>query len=239
MDSSDRCEFVCVGYNLWIHNPIYGLAGDFQNLYCRHTILLITGSGVLGGSTLLIFFFCPETAYERPAASNIDISGTIACPTPETVHKPHETEEPWTFGERLRPWRGIESNVSLLRLIINPILLAILPPVLFSFITGLSWSWFSVLLGVTADIYGSPPYNFTVFQIGLLFIGGVVVSIFAFISGPMNDWMCKFLARRNQGIYEPEVRFILIEIADNSSDLRRWSSVWFLAGWDFLVWGYP
>jgi hypothetical protein len=72
-------------------------------------------------------------------------------------------------------------------------------------VAGLSWSWLSVLFGITALIYGSAPYNFSVFQIGLLFIGGVAVSLLAFISGPLSDWTCKFLARHNRGIYEPEV----------------------------------
>jgi hypothetical protein len=66
-------------------------------------------------------------------------------------------------------------------------------------------AWFSVLAGVSALIFGSPPYNFSVEQLGLLCIGGVVASLLGFSAGPLNDWLCKVMARRNNGIYEPEV----------------------------------
>jgi hypothetical protein len=114
-------------------------------------------------------------------------------------------EEPWTFRERIKLWRGSESDEALLKIIFRPIPLSILPPVMFSFITGLSSSWFSVLLGVSALIYGSAPYNLSVSQLGFLFIGGVPVALLGFIAGPINDWACKFMARHNHGIYEPEV----------------------------------
>lgn len=174
----------------------------------------------LGLSTFLLFFFCPETAYQRPASSNIDLNGVIPPPLPpDPDDKSFEIkEEAWTFRQNLRPWRGIESDEHLLQIILRPIPLSILPPVLFSFVVGLSWAWLSVLFGVTALIYGSQPYNFTVFQIGLLYIGAMVVSLMAFISGPLNDWACKFLARRNRGTYEPEVTSPHLRSADISFD---------------------
>jgi len=148
--------------------------------------------------------------------------------------KPAEKEAPLTFHERIKLWRGAETEEPLLNIIFRPIPLSILPPVVFSFITGLSSSWFSVLLGVSAFIYGSAPYNLSVSQLGLLFIGGVPVSILGFIAGPMNDWTCKFMARRNRGIYEPEVRHphysdLLTLVPSHNDDL----DVRFLRGWIF------
>lgn len=32
------------------------------------------------------------------------------------------------------------------------------------------------------------------------------------ISGPLNDWICLSLARRNRGIYEPEFRLVLMVV---------------------------
>jgi hypothetical protein len=188
---------------------------------------LIPGAGALGASTLLFFFFCPETNYRRPPSSNIDLTGTITGPALEDVgpsighldekwgnettrgkrtpEDEKEEEAPLTFRERIKMYRGVESDDGLFTIIFRPVPLSLIPPVLFSFVAGLSWSWLSVLFGITALIYGSPPYNFSVFQIGLLFIGGVAVSILAVISGPLSDWICKFMARHNRGIYEPEV----------------------------------
>lgn len=56
-----------------------------------------------------------------------------------------------------------------------------------------------------------PPYNFTASQIGLLglpsFIGTLLGAI---VTGPTSDWMILRLAKRNGGIYEPEMRLWLI-----------------------------
>jgi hypothetical protein len=219
---------------------------------------LTAGSGALGASTLLFFFFCPETNYRRPASSNIDLTGTVMGPsledrgastghldekwgdqtTPGNLPPSDEKweEAPLTFRERIKVYRGVESDDSLLAIIFRPIPLSLLPPVLFSFVAGLSWSWLSVLFGITALIYGSE-YNFSVSQIGLLFIGGVAVSILAFISGPLSDWTCKFLARHNRGIYEPEVPKCPKAVSDGSSDLYRWFLVSSLERWDFSVSG--
>jgi hypothetical protein len=171
---------------------------------------LTAGAGALAASTLLFFFFCPETNYRRPVSSNIDLTGIVSRQSLDNLGSldrldEKQEEPPLTFRERIRVFREIESDESLFTIIFRPIPLSLLPPVLFSIVAGLSWSWLSVLFGITALIYGSAPYNFDTFQIGLLFIGGVVVSILAVISGPVNDWSCKFLARHNRGIYEPEV----------------------------------
>jgi predicted exporter len=71
--------------------------------------------------------------------------------------------------------------------------------------TGLSNAWLSVIVGILALIFGSSPYNLSVRQLGMFGIGGLVASLLAFTAGPLNDWICKFMARRNKGIYEPEV----------------------------------
>jgi MFS family permease len=52
-----------------------------------------------------------------------------------------------------------------------------------------------------------PPYNFNSTQIGLMnlapFIGNTLGSL---ICGPLSDWTILRLAKRNNGIYEPEMR---------------------------------
>lgn len=55
------------------------------------------------------------------------------------------------------------------------------------------------------------PYNFGAAQIGLIglpsFIGTLVGAM---ASGPLSDWMILYMAKRNNGIYEPEMRLWLI-----------------------------
>lgn len=166
--------------------------------------------------TALIFFFGPETAYRRASGLNLDL-GDYEQKIEEQKRDAQKLDEqklsdsndmfesPWTFREQLHPWRGIESDDNLFNIIFRPLPLLLFPQVLYAFVTGLSMAWFSVLAGVSALVFGSPPYNMTVEQLGLLCIGGVVAAILGFSAGPLNDWLCKIMARRNNGIYEPEV----------------------------------
>ena len=194
---------------------------------------LITAAILFGIHIPLLYFFCPETCYRRAADLNIDL-GTIShakeleavrvekTTGTETLDKTATqleaqladqhgaNEPPWTKWEELRVWRGIESDDNLLKIIIRPFPMLLFPQVLYAFITyGLTTSWLIVLGSVAALIFGAPPYNFSVGNIGLLGIAGLIVSILGFIAGPINDYLCKFLARRNNGIYEPEVTSIV------------------------------
>ena len=128
-------------------------------------------------------------------------------------------ERPWTFWEQLRPWRGIESEDNIFLAIIRPLPLLLFPQVFYAFLTyGLSWSWLSVVVRVYALIFGGPPYNMSVSAIGLSFgLGALIASFLGFIAGPMNDFLCKFMARRNEGTYEPEVFLSGVAIFINDS----------------------
>jgi hypothetical protein len=169
-----------------------------------------TGTVLLGVETLLIFFFCPETTYRRSDDLNIDLGTANKIKHSDEVNSKkempeRESEAPLTLFQRLRPWRGIESEENLFKIIIRPLPLLLFPQVMYSFITGLSNAWISVLAGIFSLIFGSPPYNFSVEQIGLIGIGALIASLLGFIAGPLSDRLCKFMARRNNGIYEPEV----------------------------------
>jgi hypothetical protein len=153
---------------------------------------------------LLIFFFCPETAYRRSDNFNIDL-GTVDRTLNSEKETLEEVDAPWTFWQQLRPWRGVESSDHLWKIVIRPFPLLLFPQVAYAFFTGLSNAWLSVIIGILALIFGSSPYNLSVRQLGMFGIGGLVASLLAFTAGPLNDWICKFMARRNKGIYEPEV----------------------------------
>ena len=56
-----------------------------------------------------------------------------------------------------------------------------------------------------------PPYNFDAAQIGLMSLPAWIGSTLgALIVGPLSDWLIIVLARRNHGIYEPEMRLWVI-----------------------------
>ena len=68
-------------------------------------------------------------------------------------------------------------------------------------------SWFNVLLGTTALIFGAEPYNFSANMIGLTNIASLIgTTAGCLISGWLNDNLATWHARRNDGIKEPEAR---------------------------------
>jgi len=72
-------------------------------------------------------------------------------------------------------------------------------------------TWIVVFSVVNATIFTRPPYNFSVSQTGLISISPFIMTIIGeVIAGPLNDWICLFLAKKNHGIYEPEFRLVLM-----------------------------
>lgn len=58
------------------------------------------------------------------------------------------------------------------------------------------------------------PYNFSVSQTGLISLSPFIMTIIGeVVSGPLNDWICVYLTKKNKGIYEPEFRLPLMAVA--------------------------
>lgn len=78
---------------------------------------------------------------------------------------------------------------------------------------GVALSWYSILTVSNATYFPQAPYNFSLTGVGLLnlspFIGCVLASLF---SGPLSDWSILWFAKRNKGVYEPEMRLYIIVI---------------------------
>jgi hypothetical protein len=86
------------------------------------------------------------------------------------------------------------------------------PSVLWStVIYSCSVGWLLLISNTMSMIFRTKDaYNFTVFQTGLLyispFIGGILGTALA---GKISDIVVKAMARRNNGVYEPEFRLIM------------------------------
>jgi MFS family permease len=76
-----------------------------------------------------------------------------------------------------------------------------------SCVYGVMLAWSTVMVTVLSSYMTLPPYNFNSAQIGLMslpsFIGTTLGSL---VIGPLSDWSILYLAHRNKGIYEPEMR---------------------------------
>jgi len=70
---------------------------------------------------------------------------------------------------------------------------------------------FSVVNGV---IFLEDPYFFTISQVGLISLSPFILTVIGeLISGPLNDWICVYLTKKNRGIYEPEFRLPLMGVS--------------------------
>lgn len=94
------------------------------------------------------------------------------------------------------------------------IILSTFPAVMFTSLQyGAGLSWLINMSVTIAIIFPYPPYNFTSAQVGYLglgpFIGNILGSIY---SGYLADRSIVWLAKRNKGYYEPEMRLYLLHL---------------------------
>lgn len=91
----------------------------------------------------------------------------------------------------------------------NPfIILFTFPAITYTALTyGSLLAWFAVTTSVQATYLFGPPYNFSAAGVGLMNIAPFIGTIPAmWVGGHLNDKSIIWLARRNGGIYEPEMR---------------------------------
>lgn len=89
------------------------------------------------------------------------------------------------------------------------------PAVIYSgLMVGLSLSWFNVVNGILPTVLGSEPYNFDPNMIGIFYIAAVIgVSVGSYFSGQLSDTVAIYMARRNNGVFEPEHRLWVFLLA--------------------------
>lgn len=88
------------------------------------------------------------------------------------------------------------------------VLLFRFPAITFIALTyGSLLAWFAVTTSVQATYLFGPPYNFSAAGVGLMNVAPFIGTIFGIgVGGYLNDKSIIWLARRNGGIYEPEMR---------------------------------
>jgi hypothetical protein len=171
-----------------------------------------------GVDAFAIFFFFPETRYVRK----------LVAPGERTVgefkareHNVEETTESLsseipkiTFLQSLKPWTSINREVNWFKLFLRPWPLLIYPAVLYAtlnFSTLVAWTL--CISNTYASIYQAPPYKMTPGINGLIKVPSLIGSILgALCGGELTDRFAKWHARRNNGVFEPESRLVLLVI---------------------------
>jgi hypothetical protein len=119
---------------------------------------------------------------------------------------------PKTYKDMLKPYHGRLSHDNWFRIAARPFVLYLYPSILWSaMVYSLSVGWLIVLSESVAVVYKDrSSYNFTSIQTGLVyispFIGGILGTA---VAGKVSDVIVRFMARRNDGVYEPEFRLIM------------------------------
>jgi MFS family permease len=124
----------------------------------------------------------------------------------------YSTQPLKTYYQSLQVTSGRLQPESWFRVALRPFLLYTHPAILWSsLIYSLSIGWLIVISESVAVIYQRrDTYNFTPLQAGLVylspFIGGILGTV---VAGKLSDFVVRFMARRNGGVYEPEFRLLM------------------------------
>lgn len=119
-----------------------------------------------------------------------------------------------SFLGGLRVYTGVYTSEKFSKLFYRPIVLLILPPVIWA--TLVMAVTIGFLIAITSNFAQafSVVYNFQPWQSGLCFISGLIGSVFGvFCGGQVSDLVAQFLTKRNGGIREPEMRLPALTIS--------------------------
>jgi MFS family permease len=125
--------------------------------------------------------------------------------------------EPKPYWKRLGVTSGYDSrrNSSVWKNCYLSITLLRFPAIIYSgLLVALSLSWFNVVNGTLPTILGGAPYNFSANIVGIFYVAAVIGVVFgSYFSGQLSDIVAVYMARRNNGVFEPEHRLWVFLIA--------------------------
>ncbi|KAJ5735497.1 major facilitator superfamily domain-containing protein [Penicillium malachiteum] len=119
-----------------------------------------------------------------------------------------------TYLQRLVPFSQPQGSPGyFIRHCYQPFLILFTIPSVFfmALIYGAITACTTIMITTLSSYMALPPYNFDSAQIGLMSLPSFIgTSLGVLITEPVSDWAILFLARRNKGIYEPEMRLWVI-----------------------------
>lgn len=178
-------------------------------------------SALLGLIALLVVFTFPETTFDRLAApeaivpdSNIRSSPSPSCKSHgSTQHHSYMIPEKRSYLDTLRLFGPAYTSESLLQIFVRPLVLILLPPVLWTSLVFAVTIGFLVAITSNYATAFSEAYGFLPWQSGLCFFSSIVGSLVGIaFGGHVSDLTADWFTRRNGGIREPEMRLPAIVI---------------------------
>ncbi|KAL2825236.1 major facilitator superfamily domain-containing protein [Aspergillus pseudoustus] len=162
----------------------------------------------LGIGLGLVLLFAWEPAYNRPPDISILDEQSSDKNADDT-----NVDDVRRKGSHLEQFGASESEIVYpLQMVLKPFTILIHPAVVWAtLLLSISTAWYVVISFVIAQIFSAAPYFLDAVDIGYMSagpaVGGTVGSI---VCGLLSDPLATALARKNNGIYEPEFRLVLI-----------------------------
>ncbi|KAI9668234.1 MAG: hypothetical protein M1821_001054 [Bathelium mastoideum] len=142
---------------------------------------------------------------EKPTSS--------ATVDPEPAESPsRDSPRPSPFSRTLLPFNGRKTLEPYWRLLLRPFPLFLHPGILWAcLIQGTLIGW-TVFIGIVlAAIMLGPPLFFSELQTGYMYTGAFIGALVGYIlAGLIADTSARWLTRRNNGVFEPEFRMVLV-----------------------------
>ncbi|OKP06310.1 hypothetical protein PENSUB_6300 [Penicillium subrubescens] len=156
----------------------------------------------------------PETAFQRDLGRTEEVANEKVSNVAEVEHVEVSNTPKKSFTQRMAFNRAPLTHESIWKIAIRPVLILFLPPVFWSTVSfGIGIGIF-VVLGTTAATAFSQVYDFTVWQVGLVWIAGIVGNLLGIpFGGYFSDWVANRATSKNGGVREPEMRLPAVSIA--------------------------
>ncbi|KAJ6439222.1 MFS general substrate transporter [Purpureocillium lavendulum] len=182
----------------------------------------------------ILFFFMEETAYFRTTLEGLEDEQTEPPRGAEQLVVSESTSEKATRLEadsniaeqshgnlpsvkktwvsRLMPFSAIPgrpSNKQMLKAMLQPLPIIVqFPNIAWAgFIYGINLSWYLLLNATASPILSAPPYNWSTGLVGCMYVGPIIgAALGSLWAGIAADRLTLRLARRNNGVREPEQR---------------------------------
>ncbi|OAL45661.1 MFS general substrate transporter [Pyrenochaeta sp. DS3sAY3a] len=194
-------------------------------------------TAIMGGvNVLLIFFLTPETQYPRDLHKALDVAGVAennsevldtrsdntASDGPESKSETNVVESisprimptipKKSYWTQLKPWSPVQKDVNLVGVFVRPWATWAYPSVIWAVMSFSIHICAVVVLITLIPVYmGAPPYNFSVGQQGLVFLGPCIGNLIgSLLCGNLNDALARWTSRRNGGVFEPEMRLPVV-----------------------------
>jgi hypothetical protein len=144
-----------------------------------------------------------QVAVEEVKSAAHQIEGGEKNENTNTASSTALTDEKISWAREMLPYSGYVNRVSFFRTLSDPFKLLASPVVMWAtllFTTCISW-----LVGISitlSQIFGSPPYNFTIVEVGATNVSSFVAGLLGtLIAGPAIDGVAKLMSKKNKGIF--------------------------------------